>query len=144
MSSPKNELVILLAEDDDDDYVLIQDVFQEANIQHPLQRVKNGEELMKYLLKTAPSSLPLLILLDLNMPKKNGKEALKEIKSHEKLKKIPVIVLTTSQAEEDVLLSYQLGCNSFIRKPTSFEQFVEVIKNFKQYWLESVVLPSSL
>ena len=145
--SKLDRLQVILAEDDEDDYLLTQEAFKEAKIINHLHRVKDGEELMNYLHKeisnpsTLNSSPPLIILLDLNMPRKSGREALKEIKSDPKLRSIPVVILTTSKAEEDILMSYDLGCNSFIRKPVSFEQFVNVIKEFKKYWLEIVELP---
>lgn len=144
--SIQQKISILLAEDDDDDYLLTKEAFKEAKLINELYRVKDGEELMKFLLHQGQhvhSPRPMIILLDLNMPRKSGREALKEIKSNESLKNIPVIILTTSKADEDILLSYQLGCNSFIRKPVSFERFVEMVKTFQHYWLEIVELPPS-
>lgn len=139
-------VVILLAEDDEDDFILAKDAFRESRLVNELYRVKDGEELLDYLHhrgayenKDAPR--PLMILLDLNMPRKDGREALKEIKSDEKLRCIPVVVLTTSKAEEDIVRTYELGCNSFIRKPVTFEQFVYVIREWKKYWFEVVELP---
>lgn len=138
---------ILLAEDDEDDYLLAQEAFQEARLTTPLIRVKDGEELMDYLLRRGPyedpktSPRPLLIFLDFNMPKKDGREALREIKANPDLRLIPVIVLTTSKTEEDILFSYDLGVNSYIRKTVSFAQFVEKMKIFKRYWFEVVELP---
>jgi len=149
MSEASKKLIILMAEDDEDDYLLTKDAFKEAKILNELHRVKDGEELMEYLLQEGryadptQSPKPMIILLDLNMPRKSGREALKEIKAHPKLKSIPVIVMTTSKTEEDILLSYELGCNSFIRKPVSFADFVEVVRGFNRYWLEIVELPFS-
>lgn len=143
---PKNS-VILLAEDDEDDFLLTQKAFKESRILNELRRVKDGEELMDYLLHRNAysdpenSPAPVLILMDLNMPRKSGREAIREIKSNPNLKKIPVIALTTSQAQEDVDLVYDLGVNSFIRKPVSFDQLVKVVKILEQYWFEIVRLP---
>lgn len=142
-----NESVILLAEDDDDDYFLTRDAFQEARCSGRLRRVKDGEDLMDYLNRRGEyqglngSSRPLMILLDLNMPRKDGREALKEIKSDPRLKGIPVVILTTSRADEDLEHAYELGVNSFIRKPASFSEFVDVVKTLKKYWLETVEVP---
>lgn len=147
MAAAKKPVVILLAEDDDDDYLLTKEAFEESHLLNQLIRVKDGEELMDYLLRRGVfqnpdhSPWPKIILLDLNMPKKDGREALKEIKSNAVLRRIPVVVLTTSKVEEGIILSYNLGVNSFIRKPVSFQQFVEVTKVFKQYWFEVVELP---
>jgi CheY-like chemotaxis protein len=142
--------VILMAEDDDDDYCLTRDAFQEAGVSVELRRVRDGEELMDYLRRRGEyrnlngSSFPVLVLLDLNMPKKDGREALKEIREDPKLKGIPIVILTTSKASEDVLYSYDLGVNSFIRKPSSFEGLVGVVKAFKKYWIETVKVPREL
>lgn len=147
MSEANKKLIILMAEDDEDDYLLTKDAFKEAKILNELHRVKDGEELMEYLLHEGrhadpvQSPKPMIILLDLNMPRKSGREALKEIKANPMLKSIPVIIMTTSKAEEDILLSYELGCNSFIRKPISFAGFVEVVRSLNRYWLEIVELP---
>lgn len=138
-----------MADDNPDDRFLTKEAFLEANLKNKLDFVENGEDLMDYLnrrnkyehLKNEP--LPGLILLDLNMPRKDGREALKEIKSNASLKKIPVIVLTTSKAEEDILKTYDLGVNSFILKPISFDDFINVIKTLSKYWFEIVQLPPS-
>lgn len=140
---------VLMADDNPDDRFLTKEAFLEANLKNKLDFVENGEDLMDYLnrrnkyehLKNEP--LPGLILLDLNMPRKDGREALKEIKSNAFLKKIPVIVLTTSKAEEDILKTYDLGVNSFILKPISFDDFINVIKTLSKYWFEIVQLPPS-
>ena len=143
----KEPVEILLAEDDEDDYLLTRDAFKESRLLNHLSLVKDGDELMDYLLhqgayqKPTDSPRPVMILLDLNMPRKDGREALKEIKQHPDLRRIPVVVLTTSKAEEDVVSSYELGVNSFIRKPVDFHQFTEVIKVWKRYWFEVVELP---
>ena len=131
---------ILLAEDDEDHFLLARDAFQEANPEIDIRWVRDGEQLMDYLRQ---SPHPHLILLDLNMPKKDGREALREIKSDPQWRVIPVVVLTTSQNEEDVLYTYSLG-GSFIRKPVRFEQIVEVIKSLSRYWLEIVENPGKI
>lgn len=141
------EAIILMAEDDEDDYLLTKDAFQEGRILNKLYRVKNGEELMDYLLhqgrysnaEDAPE--PAIILLDLNMPRKDGREALREIKSNALLRRIPVVVLTTSKSEEDILQSYEIGVNSYIRKPVSYDRLLEIINKVTEYWLQIVILP---
>lgn len=140
-------ILILLAEDDDDDFELCAEAFEEFHLLNRVHRVTNGEELLDYLLQrgkfTDPAEAPhpSLILLDLNMPRKDGREALAEIKAHPKLRRIPVVVLTTSKAEEDILQSYNLGVSSFIRKPVTFEGLCEVVKAINHYWFEIVELP---
>lgn len=136
----KSTLVkILVADDDEEDRQLIKEALEESRLRNPLDFVHDGEELMKRL--TNETDLPGLILLDLNMPKKDGREALKEIKSNPKLKYIPVIILTTSQAEEDIYRTYNLGVNSFITKPVTFSALVDVLNKVAQYWFEIVKLP---
>lgn len=132
---------ILIADDDEEDRDLIKDALQESRLINPLEFVTNGEELMAQL--KSNDVLPGLILLDLNMPKKDGREALKEIKSDPRLKSIPVIILTTSKAEEDVYRTYNLGVNSFITKPVTFSSLVDVLNKVAQYWFEIVQLPPS-
>ncbi len=145
MSERHGTAALLIAEDDDEDFLLTQKAFEKAGLQIPLHRVKDGEELLDFLLGgTDPESMGkgvLLILLDLNMPRKNGRDALREIKSHPGLKRLPVVVLTTSRLPEDVTLSYDLGVNSFIRKPFSFPELVDTIAVLKKYWLDVVALP---
>ncbi len=149
LNKPKKPALILYAEDDEDDFLLVKDAFQESGLDTELRHVKDGEELMDYLLHQGSyqnleeSPRPMVILLDLNMPKKDGREALKEIKSNPQLRRIPVVVLTTSRAEEDVLQTYDLGVNSFIRKPIHFDRFVEIVKTLNKYWLDIVILPNS-
>ena len=141
---------ILMAEDDEDDRLLAQDAFNESCLTNPLFFVKDGEELLDYLYHrgryTATEKFPMpgLILLDLNMPRKDGREALQEIKNDPNLKQIPIVILTTSQEEEDIIRSYSLGVSSFITKPVTFEQLVEVIQCIGHYWFEIVVLPPKL
>lgn len=140
-------ITILMADDDPDDRLLVQDAFDEIRLANPLVFVEDGIELMDYLRRNgayahlAGTPLPGLILLDLNMPKKDGRETLKEIKSDPALRAIPVVVLTTSNAEEDILRTYDLGTNSFIVKPVTFDKLVEIIRKVTQYWLEIVRLP---
>ena len=143
----RKPLPILMAEDDEDDRLLAQDAFMESKLSNPLFFVHDGEELLDYLYHSGryvskeQFPLPGLILLDLNMPRKDGREALREIKSDANLQRIPIIVLTTSKEEEDVLRSYSLGVSSFITKPVTFEQLVEVIQCIGQYWFEIVSMP---
>jgi len=147
MEEKKKAVTILLAEDDEDDYLLTSNAFKECQLLNTLNWVKDGEELMDYLLRKgkydnpSTSPRPVIILLDLNMPKKDGRECLKEIKANPILRQIPVLVLTTSQADEDILKTYDLGASSFIRKPVDFEKFTNVITSLKKYWLEIVELP---
>jgi CheY-like chemotaxis protein len=147
MEKYRKPIDILLAEDDEDDYLLISEALKESRLANKMHWVKDGEELMDYLHRRGNfadperSPFPGIILLDLNMPRKDGREALKEIKTDPALRKIPIIILTTSKAEEDILRSYDLGVNSFIRKPVQFEDFVEMVKILGRYWFEIVELP---
>lgn len=148
MQLTTHPLPILMADDDEDDRFLAQEAFNESRLANPLVFVEDGEELLDYLLHRGRysdpdrSPRPGLILLDLNMPRKDGREALQEIKSNPDLRRIPVVILTTSRAEEDVLHSYNSGVNSFIVKPVTFEQLVRVVKCLGRYWFEIVALPS--
>jgi CheY-like chemotaxis protein len=143
----KESATILIAEDDPDDRLIIQEAFSEIQVKNPLFFVENGEELLDYLKRRnrftgiSEERLPGLIVTDLNMPRKDGREALAEIKSDEELRKIPVVVLTTSTMEDDISLSYQSGVNSFITKPKTFKAFVDIIHTLTKYWLETVELP---
>ena len=143
----QNTVVILLAEDDEDDYILIKKGLRKAKLSNEIRWVKDGVELMDYLRHTnayediSTSPRPCLILLDLNMPRMDGREALKEIKNDESLKTIPTVVLTTSKAEEDIIDTYNLGVNSYVRKPVRFEDFARAISVLGQYWFELVELP---
>lgn len=140
-------IVILMADDDADDRILTKDALEESRVVNDLRFVEDGEELMDYLKRRGefsdPASAPKpgLILLDLNMPKKDGREALREIKADPDLRRIPVVVMTTSQAEEDIYRSYDLGASSFITKPVTFDRLVELMKTMGQYWVEFVELP---
>lgn len=141
-------IVILMADDDEDDILLTHKALQKGRLLNTLYSVQDGEELLDYLLQRGKYSDPAiaprpgLILLDLNMPKKDGREALKEIKSHADLQDIPIVVFTTSKAEEDIYRSYKLGVNSFITKPVTFESMIEVMQALGKYWFEVVTLPT--
>jgi CheY-like chemotaxis protein len=140
---------ILMADDDPDDRLMAKQALLEYRVKNGLYFVEDGEELMDYLHRRGryadPNKAPRpgLILLDLNMPRKDGREALAEIKSDADLRRIPVIVMTTSKAEEDILRSYDLGVNSYITKPVTFEGLVEIVKVLGKYWFEIVELPDS-
>lgn len=144
-SSTLKRKVILMAEDDADDRLLARDALAECGLGDDLRFVENGEELLDYLLQRgkfdAQTPRPGLILLDLNMPVKDGREVLGEIKSNATLRRIPVVVLTTSRADTDIDRIYHLGANSFITKPVRYESLVEVMKAISQYWLKIVELP---
>ena len=143
-------ITILMAEDDADDRLMTREAFLECRLGNPLQFVVDGEDLMNYLHRRgvyadeARYPMPGLILLDLNMPRKDGREALREIKSDPALRDIPVVVLTTSKAEEDVAKCYADGANSFITKPVSFTALIEVVQTLGKYWLQIVDLPSAV
>jgi CheY-like chemotaxis protein len=147
MSTHHRPIVILLADDDEEDRMLAADALEESRVVNDFRFVEDGEELLDYLYHrgrfTEPGSSPTpgLILLDLNMPRKDGREALKEIKADPELRRIPVVVLTTSKAEEDIYRTYDLGANSFITKPVSFEGLVSVMRDIGRYWIEIVELP---
>ncbi|MDP9457465.1 MAG: response regulator [Actinomycetota bacterium] len=140
-------ITLLLADDDPDDRLLVEEALEESDSAIELRYVEDGEELVNYLLRqgrfVGPSSSPhpALILLDLKMPRKDGHQALREIKGNPELKRIPVVVLTTSRAEEDVARAYDSGANSFVVKPTDFQTLVEVMKTLKGYWGKTVTLP---
>jgi CheY-like chemotaxis protein len=143
----RHAVTILMADDDPDDCMLAREALAESRLANELYFVNDGEELMDYLYHRGkyaqPDSAPRpgLILLDLNMPKKDGREVLKEIKGDPHLRQIPVLVLTTSQAEEDIHRSYDLGANSFITKPVTFSSLIEVMRTLGKYWFEIVELP---
>ncbi|GAB1542669.1 response regulator [Scytonema sp. NUACC21] len=147
MNGRQTTTTILMAEDDEDDRMLVREALTESRLTHELYTVTDGEELMDYLHqrgKYADKNIaprPCLILLDLNMPKKDGREALKEIKADSNLRQIPIVVLTTSKAEEDIHSTYDLGANSFIIKPATFASLVEVMKAIGKYWFDTVELP---
>ena len=143
----KNPVVILMADDDEDDILLTQKALRQGKLLNELYCVRDGEELLDYLFHqgaytdAAKAPRPGIILLDLNMPRKDGREALKEIKASSNVNDIPVVVFTTSKAEEDIYRSYKLGVNSFITKPVTFDRLIEVMQMIGKYWFEIVTLP---
>jgi len=147
MTERGKSIVILMAEDDPDDRLLSAEALQEAHLANGLYFVEDGEELLDYLFQrnkySNPDDAPRpgLILLDLNMPHKHGREALREIKSTPELRAIPIVVLTTSKAEEDILRSYDLGVSGYITKPVRFDDLITVMKTIGRYWFEVVELP---
>ena len=140
-------ITILLADDDEDDRLMTRDALRDARLHNDLRFVIDGVDLLDYLHRRGRHSDPAnaprpgLILLDLNMPRMDGREALQRIKADPDLKSIPVIVLTTSKAEEDIVRTYNLGVNSFITKPVTFLGLVEVMRVVSRHWLEIVELP---
>jgi CheY-like chemotaxis protein len=148
MNNDSRSITILMADDDADDRFMTRDAFLESRLANDLRFVEDGEELMDYLCRRnqysdpAQSPRPGMILLDLNMPRKDGREALAEIKADPELRQIPVVVLTTSRAEEDIFRTYDLGANSFIVKPVAFESLVVAVKTLGHYWFKIVELPS--
>ncbi|NLH99444.1 MAG: response regulator [Chthonomonadales bacterium] len=149
MLSTARPITILMAEDDPDDRMLAAEAMEECMLANSLICVENGEELLDYLKRRGkyaePGAAPRpgLILLDLNMPRMDGREALKLIKEDPELRSIPVVVLTTSKAEEDIVRSYDLGANSYVQKPVTFEGLVDVMKTLRRYWFEIIELPGS-
>lgn len=137
------QIRILLADDDEDDRMMARDALETSLLTNPLDEVVDGIELIEHLdgLLESGAPLPGLILLDLNMPRMDGREALGKIKGNPALRHIPIVVLTTSKAEEDVYRTYDLGVNSFISKPISFDGLVSVMTELGRYWLEMVELP---
>jgi two-component system, response regulator len=139
---------ILIADDDPDDRMLMREALQESELSGDVRFVMDGEELMEYLNHCGkyadPGSAPRpgLILLDLNMPRKDGREVLKEIDLDPSLRRIPIVVLTTSKSEEDIDHSYQLGANSYITKPVTFQALVEITRELGRYWFDTVALPA--
>jgi CheY-like chemotaxis protein len=147
MNKERNPITIVMADDDEEDRMLTQDAWKECRLKNNLRFVEDGVELMDYLYRRGKFASgngepwPGLILLDLNMPRKNGFEALEEIKADPELKKIPIVVLTTSSEEEDICRSYDLGVSGFVTKPVSFDGLVDILKTLQKYWLEIVELP---
>ncbi|MGK0316834.1 MAG: chemotaxis family two-component system response regulator Rcp1 [Saprospiraceae bacterium] len=136
---------VLLVEDNPGDVRLTQEAFKEAKISINLDVTMDGAEAIKFLRKEgeyADVVTPDLILLDLNLPKKDGREVLKEIKTDDTLKRIPVVVLTTSNAEQDILKSYNLHVNCYINKPVDFEKFFDIIQKIEEFWLTTAILPT--
>jgi CheY-like chemotaxis protein len=147
MSNGPKPNIVLMADDDADDRLLVTDAFAESGMTGELRFVEDGRELLDYLQHLGKyesgtnAPRPRLILLDLNMPKKDGREVLREIKSDPDLKRIPVVVLTTSHADTDIGGVYELGANSFVTKPVKYDMLVKVIKAIDQYWFGVVELP---
>lgn len=148
MNQSEQIVEILMADDDPDDRLLAERALHEYRLKNGIRFVEDGEELMDYLYHrgkySAPGAAPVpgLILLDLNMPRKDGREALAEIKRDPVLHKIPVVILTTSKAEEDIVRAYDLGVNSYITKPVTFQGLAEIMKTLSIYWFEIVKLPN--
>ncbi len=143
----RQSISILLADDDPDDRMMASEALEESRLANELIMVEDGEELMEYLrgagrYEGRATGNPGLILLDLNMPRMDGREALELIKQDPELRRIPVVVLTTSKAEQDILQTYDLGVNSFITKPVTFEGLVSIMSDLGRYWLEIVELPA--
>ena len=147
MNNNRKLVTILMADDDADDRMITREALEEAGLANDLHMVEDGEELMDYLhhrgkySNGVSSPRPSLILLDLNMPKKDGREALREIKNHPDLRRIPVVVFTTSKAATDISSSYDLGVNSYMTKPTKFSSLVGAVKGLGKYRFEMVELP---
>ncbi|MDB9373516.1 response regulator [Nodularia sphaerocarpa] len=147
MKLSQKTVTILMADDDQDDHILVREALAESQLPMDLHIVSNGEELLDYLYNRglysdkSQAPPPGLILLDLNMPKKNGLEVLKDIKTDAMLRRIPVIVLSTSDDKEDIYHTYNLGANSFITKPFTFVALVEIMKRIGKYWFDTVQLP---
>ena len=138
---------IVVADDDADDRMMIKDAFEASKLANEVDFVEDGVLLLEYLHRQGKWShlsgepYPGFILLDLNMPRKDGRTVLKEIRNDPILHRIPIVILTTSKAEEDIIKTYNLGVNSFICKPVSFEKLVEIVKTVGHYWIEIVQLP---
>lgn len=149
MNTPPKSPVILMADDDSDDQLLVKDALAEAGVAHTLRFAKNGIELLDYLnhrgahADSAASPVPQLVLLDLNMPLKGGREVLHEMKNDPALRRIPVVVLSTSKADTDIRQAYDLGANSFVTKPAMFGDLVKLMKRLSEYWFETVHLPET-
>ena len=136
---------ILLVEDNIGDIRLTQEVFKQGKIKNILHVVMDGEEAVNYLKKKGKykkAETPDIILLDLNLPKKDGKEVLAEIKADKDLKRIPVIILTTSSAQQDIMSTYSNHANCYIMKPVDFNQFISIVRTIEDFWLSIVKLPS--
>lgn len=146
---PDEMMTILMADDDVDDCELTEHALREARVPNPFRYVHDGVELLEYLRREGQYSTPEaaprpgLILLDLNMPRLDGRQVLSEIKADPDLRRIPVVVLTTSKAQEDILRSYDLGVNSFITKPVAFAKLIDIMRVLGEYWFEIVKLPES-
>lgn len=148
MNEHKASSPILMVDDDKDDRMMTERALRKNRVINPMVFLEDGEELISYLKREGKfadpkaSPRPCLILLDLNMPRMDGRRALEILKADADFKKIPVVILTTSQAEEDIIRSYETGANSFITKPVSFDGLLSVMETLKSYWLEIVDLPA--
>lgn len=148
MTELKNLIVILMADDDEDDRLLARDALEESRVRNDLHFVNDGVELLEYLRRQGAfsdpknSPRPGLILLDLNMPRMDGREALQEIKKDAALRAIPVVIMTTSRHDEDIINSYDLGAAGFVTKPITFEGLVDVMRSIGRYWIDIVELPA--
>ncbi|WP_417486534.1 response regulator [Maricaulis sp.] len=149
MSDENRLFTILMVDDDPDDRLLFKEACEEVRLRNPLDFLENGEQLVDYLKRRgayadlAGSPFPGIILLDLNMPLKDGREALEEIKADAELRHIPIIVLTTSKDEDDILSSYGLGASSYIVKPISLDRLMRVVNSIGEYWVQIVEVPST-
>jgi CheY-like chemotaxis protein len=146
---PYGAITILMADDDEEDRELTREALQDTQLARHMRFVSDGQDLMDYLRRqgryadaSADAPRPAIILLDLNMPKKDGREALEEIRADSSLRRIPVVVLTTSEDDDDVSRSYDLGASSFITKPVTFAGLVEVMRSWRHYWFEIAELPN--
>ena len=142
---PAPPVEILLVEDNPADVRLTREALKEGKVYNNLHWAKDGVEALEFLRREgrhAAAPRPYIILLDLNLPKKDGREVLQDIKKDDKLKRIPVVILTTSKAEEDVLKSYNLHANCYVTKPVDLEQFIVVVKSIDMFWLTVVTLPN--
>ena len=149
MTGPAENITVLVADDDPDDQLLIKDAISEVRPDARVDFVSDGVELLEYLRRQGPFAdriddpLPRLVLLDLNMPVKDGREALFEIKSDPAFWRTPIIIFSTSTAQADIRKAYQLGANSFITKPSSFDRLVEIVRSIDSYWFGTVALPGA-
>ncbi|UFH56483.1 response regulator [Spirosoma sp. KNUC1025] len=146
MQRKPTSMTILIADDDTDDRLFMDKALRQSGYMQTIRFVDDGEDLMHYLRREGPyndqnAPWPNLLILDLNMPRKNGFQALSEIKADPKLRRLPVVVMTTSSADEDVIKTYNLGVNSFVTKPFNFNRLVEIVGALKTYWMDTVKLP---
>jgi CheY-like chemotaxis protein len=145
MTDPQREVHVLLVEDDPGDVLMTQEAFEHHRIRNPLHVVSDGAAALRFLRREgehADAPRPGLILLDLNLPLMNGREVLAEVKSDERLRSIPVVVLTTSQAKEDIVRSYDLYANAYVTKPVDFTRFMEIIRQIDDFFVTVVRLPT--
>ena len=145
MKNLAKPIEILLVEDNEGDVGLVEEVLEEAKIRNIIHVANDGEDAILFLHgkgKFSGSPRPDIILLDLNLPKKDGREVLKEVKENNNLKNIPIVILTTSEAEKDILRAYELHANAYVTKPLDFDQFINVVESIANFWLEIVMLPT--